>query len=61
MTLDSIRNSCNVLLLNQEITSPDVSLKCLHQGDILLSGEKYKRRKKKRPHDADNDGPMVLM
>ena len=32
------------LLPNQEITTPDVSLKCLRQPDLLLSGEKYKRK-----------------
>ena len=40
------------LLPNQEITTPDVSLKCLRQRDLLLSGEEYKRNKLTRPRDV---------
>ena len=40
------------LLPNQEITTPDVSLKCLRQRDLLLFGDEYKRNKLTRPRDV---------
>ena len=43
------------MLPNQEITTPDVSLKCLRQPELLLSGEKYKRGQKIQQYNNDDD------
>ena len=57
------------MLPNQEITAPDVSLKCLCQGDILLSGGEIQKGTKvttmkhddNDDNDDDNDGDYGLL